>query len=267
MDWEFGLIAPPAFRDGAEGNALARRTPAARLALPGGSAATRCEGRRFRLPTSHRRSGRPDSERFKSIPRTSAAVCGHSRSRQAAILSPRPGQRREIMMHPHLPGPRPLAVPGIGFPQNISIASDVVDRAAFGDLLDIHRGASKPPIDRIQPVLRTRPRCATVVPRRYGMERQQLKLMDMIAAIVGALDKREIFQSVISHTGRQHAQFGVERSHFAAFGDALIWGPGTAVWPRIHSGSETSLDYPLRCGAKRNDTCCTNTICRRPTAK
>ena len=53
------------------------------------------------------------------------------------------------MTHPHLPGPRPLAVPGIGFPQNISISSDVVDRAAFGDLLDIHRGASKPPIDRI----------------------------------------------------------------------------------------------------------------------
>jgi hemoglobin-like flavoprotein len=50
------------------------------------------------------------------------------------------------------------------------------------------------------------------------MERQQLKLMDMIAAIVGALDKREIFQSIISHTGRQHAQFGVKRSHFAAWG-------------------------------------------------
>ena len=31
------------------------------------------------------------------------------------------------------------------------------------------------------------------------MERQQLKLMDMIAAIVGALDKREIFQSIISN--------------------------------------------------------------------
>jgi hemoglobin-like flavoprotein len=46
------------------------------------------------------------------------------------------------------------------------------------------------------------------------MERQQLKLMDMIAAIVGALDKREIFQSIISHTGRQHAQFGVKRSLF-----------------------------------------------------
>jgi hemoglobin-like flavoprotein len=46
--------------------------------------------------------------------------------------------------------------------------------------------------------------------------RQQLKLMDMIAAIVGALDKREIFQSVISYSGRQHAQFGVTRAHFVA---------------------------------------------------
>ena len=47
--------------------------------------------------------------------------------------------------------------------------------------------------------------------------------MDMIAAIVGALDKRELFQSIIHHTGRQHAQFGVKSSHFVAFGDALIW--------------------------------------------
>jgi hemoglobin-like flavoprotein len=53
--------------------------------------------------------------------------------------------------------------------------------------------------------------------------RQQLKLMDMIAAIVGALDEREIFQSIISFSGRQHAQFGVRRAHFDAFGAALIW--------------------------------------------
>src|SRR6516164_8498781 len=55
------------------------------------------------------------------------------------------------------------------------------------------------------------------------MERQHLKLMDMIAAIVGALDERELFQSIIRHTGRQHADGGVSRSHFGAFGDALIW--------------------------------------------
>src|SRR5262249_770916 len=55
-------------------------------------------------------------------------------------------------------------------------------------------------------------------------ERQQLKLMDTLAAIVGTLDQREICQSVISHTGRRHAEFGVQTSHFVAFGDALIWG-------------------------------------------
>ena len=41
------------------------------------------------------------------------------------------------MMHPHLPGPRPLAVPGIGFPQNISVGREVVDPEAFGDLLPL----------------------------------------------------------------------------------------------------------------------------------
>jgi hypothetical protein len=45
------------------------------------------------------------------------------------------------------------------------------------------------------------------------MERQQLKLMDTIAAIVGTLDQRETFQSIITHTGRKHADFGVQASH------------------------------------------------------
>jgi hemoglobin-like flavoprotein len=65
------------------------------------------------------------------------------------------------------------------------------------------------------------------------MERQQLKLMDMIAAIVGALDKREIFQSIIRFSGAR-----------AIWGEAItfcrVWrradmGPGTAVWTLIHS--------------------------------
>ena len=55
------------------------------------------------------------------------------------------------------------------------------------------------------------------------MERQRLKLMDTIAAIVGTLEQREICQSIISHTGRKHADFGVQTSHFTAFGEALIW--------------------------------------------
>jgi hypothetical protein len=53
------------------------------------------------------------------------------------------------MMNPQLPGPRQLAVPGIGFPQNIPIDPDVLDPAAFGDLSDRHRDASTRPIGRI----------------------------------------------------------------------------------------------------------------------
>src|SRR5262245_43716511 len=56
------------------------------------------------------------------------------------------------------------------------------------------------------------------------MERQQLKLMDTIAAIVGTLDQREIFQSIITQPACKHADFGVQASHFVAFGEALIWG-------------------------------------------
>jgi hemoglobin-like flavoprotein len=55
------------------------------------------------------------------------------------------------------------------------------------------------------------------------MERQRIKLMDMIAALVGALDQPALFQSLVSHSGRQHTKFGVLPSHYAALGEALIW--------------------------------------------
>ena len=48
-------------------------------------------------------------------------------------------------------------------------------------------------------------------------------LMDMLAAVVGALDKRELFQSMTTYAGRRHARFGARPPHFIAFGDALIW--------------------------------------------
>jgi hypothetical protein len=54
------------------------------------------------------------------------------------------------MMHAHLPGPRPVAVPGIGFPQNIAIGPKVLDPAGFGDLWDDHCDASRLP--RLAPI-------------------------------------------------------------------------------------------------------------------
>ena len=55
------------------------------------------------------------------------------------------------------------------------------------------------------------------------MEQQRGKLMDMIAALVGSVDQPALFQSLAAHSGRQHATFGVQPSHYAALGEALIW--------------------------------------------
>jgi hemoglobin-like flavoprotein len=77
-----------------------------------------------------------------------------------------------------------------------------------------------------------------------NLERQQLKLMDTVAAIVGTLDERELFQSIISHTGRKHADFGVQRSHFTAFGEALIWGL-QQQFGRIYARDGTGMDCAL----------------------
>jgi hemoglobin-like flavoprotein len=55
------------------------------------------------------------------------------------------------------------------------------------------------------------------------MERQRAKLMDMIAALVGSLDQRALFQSLVTHSARRHARFGVRPSHYEALGEALMW--------------------------------------------
>jgi hypothetical protein len=60
------------------------------------------------------------------------------------------------MMHPYSPSPRWLAVPGIGFPQNISVGWNVLDPEDFRDWsfterrkTDVQHEASTPLIDRI----------------------------------------------------------------------------------------------------------------------
>ena len=55
------------------------------------------------------------------------------------------------------------------------------------------------------------------------IERQRIKLMNMIAELVGSLDQPAMFQSLVTHSGRQHARFGVQPSHYDALGEALMW--------------------------------------------
>jgi hypothetical protein len=74
----------------------------------------------------------------------------------------------------------------------------------------------------LQPVFRTRSRCNVAISERHGKATPEADGYDRCNS--GALDKGEMFQSIISHAGRQHAQFGAKPPHFAAFGDALLWG-------------------------------------------
>lgn len=75
------------------------------------------------------------------------------------------------------------------------------------------------------------------------MERLHLKLMDTIAALVGALDRPDMFRSIIEQIGRDHARFGVTPSHLTAFGDALLWTWeqhfGSAFTPRVREAWTT----------------------------
>src|SRR5260370_29317614 len=70
--------------------------------------------------------------------------------RQAAMFhAALEAEGKEIMMHPHSPSPPQLAIPGIGFPQNFSVAQDVLDSRAFRDWSDDRFDAPPQPIDRI----------------------------------------------------------------------------------------------------------------------
>ena len=55
------------------------------------------------------------------------------------------------------------------------------------------------------------------------IERQRVRPIDMIAALVGSLDERPLFQSLVANSGRQHARLGVQPSQYVAMSEALVW--------------------------------------------
>jgi hemoglobin-like flavoprotein len=55
------------------------------------------------------------------------------------------------------------------------------------------------------------------------MEAQGRKLMRMIGALVGSLDRLDQVLPVLADLGRRHAGYGVRDSHYATAGAALLW--------------------------------------------
>jgi hemoglobin-like flavoprotein len=90
------------------------------------------------------------------------------------------------------------------------------------------------------------------------MERQRAKLMDMIAALVGSLDQRALFQSLVTYSGLQHGRFGVQPSQYVALGEALLWSLqckfGTSFTPELRDSWKALYDAAqaemLRAGAR-----------------
>lgn len=61
------------------------------------------------------------------------------------------------------------------------------------------------------------------------IERQGLKLMEMLAAIVEHLDRLETLNPVLQAMGQRHAGYGVVERHYEIVDRALIWSLSQAL--------------------------------------
>jgi hemoglobin-like flavoprotein len=62
---------------------------------------------------------------------------------------------------------------------------------------------------------------------------QKAKLTGMLATIVGAVDKPEMFGSIVENLGKRHALFGVTEEHYPAVGEALMWSLEKTLGPSL----------------------------------
>ena len=50
----------------------------------------------------------------------------------------------------------------------------------------------------------------------------KLKFMNTLTSIIGAVERPDMFASILAHLGRQHFRFGVRSVHYRPVGDALL---------------------------------------------
>ena len=74
---------------------------------------------------------------------------------------------------------------------------------------------------------------------RGDMREQGKKLMQMITVAVKGLDRLDQIVPAVEALGRRHVGYGVQDSHHAVVGDALLWtlgqGLGDAFTPEVRS--------------------------------
>jgi hemoglobin-like flavoprotein len=67
------------------------------------------------------------------------------------------------------------------------------------------------------------------------MTEQSQKLMEMLDAIVGALDTFEEVRPALRELGRRHVGYGVKEAHYATLGSALLWAFAHALEPNFNT--------------------------------
>jgi len=72
-----------------------------------------------------------------------------------------------------------------------------------------------------------------------SLDTQGRKLMQMIGAAVGLLDKPHALMPALEGLGRRHTGYGIEDRHYDTVGEALLWtleqGLGAAFTPEVRS--------------------------------
>ena len=58
------------------------------------------------------------------------------------------------------------------------------------------------------------------------IERQGLKLMEMLSAVVNSMDRFDELTPVLHAMGQRHTSYGVEASHYVMVERALVWAIG-----------------------------------------
>lgn len=65
------------------------------------------------------------------------------------------------------------------------------------------------------------------------LSHQKAKLTNMLASLIGALGRPELFASIITYTGRTHARLGILPKYYEPTGQALIAAMAASLGPRF----------------------------------
>jgi hemoglobin-like flavoprotein len=116
-----------------------------------------------------------------------------------------------LMARPMLNGRRdPPALADMS-PEQIKVLQDSFDRFwGSGRVVDLF-------YDRLFVIA---PHARSLFPA--DMEMQKLKFTDMLASIIGLIERQDMFTSIIENLGRRHARYGVVEADYAHVAEALM---------------------------------------------